>query len=243
MIKWSACCLAAVLMSGIAHATATPYPAANDESAWPGTGPIRVFPWMTDNRNFFSDIKDKSQDGIVFIGDSLFGNMGYSPDSKSAYFPNRKIVNRAIGGDVTRGVLWRLQEDALDLNPKALVILIGTNDLSAHAKPDGVVANIKAIIEKANTAKPDMPIILCTLPPRKSKEAPIDNQWLIDTNNGIRGLSSEKNVTILDLYPLFVGANDEPDPQYYRPDHLHFDKPGYTKIASELEKIFAKLNI
>jgi len=37
-----------------------------------------------------------------------------------------KTANRGISGDVTRGVLYRMKEDVLDLNPKAVVLLIGT---------------------------------------------------------------------------------------------------------------------
>jgi lysophospholipase L1-like esterase len=200
--------------------------------------------WFKDNRNWFDSIKGSSQDGIVFIGDSLFGNMGANPEGKSSYYPGYKIVNRAIGGDTTRGVLWRLQEDALSLNPKALVILVGSNDLSAHAKAEEVIANIKSIIGKSAEVKPEMPIVLCTITPRKSPVAPIDKQWLLDVNQGIRGLSSEKNVTIVDLYPVFVGADDEPNPEYFEKDLLHMNKAkGYPKLAEVLTPVFEKLNL
>ena len=244
LLKWCATVVVAIATNVTTHAAATPYPDANDASAWPGSGPIRVHAWMTDNRNFFADIADVSQDGIVLIGDSLFGNLKYTKSGNSPYFPGRKIVNRAIGGDVSRGVLWRLQEDALNLNPQALVVLVGTNDLSAHAKVDEVVGNLKAIIAKANEVKPAMPVIICTIPPRESKQAPINNQWLLDTNDGIRGLSGEKNVTIVDLYKETVTADGKPDPQYFNSDLLHFKTPeGYKKIAEVLEPVFEKLNL
>jgi lysophospholipase L1-like esterase len=40
-------------------------------------------------------------------------------------FPNLKVANRGISGDVTRGVWYRLPEDVLDLEPSAIVLLIG----------------------------------------------------------------------------------------------------------------------
>jgi lysophospholipase L1-like esterase len=227
-----------------------------DSDAWNGIGVGKgsippnqgIKGWFRDNRNWFESIKGTSQDGIVFVGDSIFGNMGANPENTSRYFPGYRIVNRAIGGDTTRGTLWRLQEDALDLNPKALVILIGSNDLSAHAKKeDGVVDNIKSILDKATAAKPDMPIILCTILPRKSNTAPIDNQWLLDVNDGIRALASEKNVTIVDLYSLFLTAPDavnEPNPELFEKDLLHVNKTsGYPKIAEALIPVFEKLGL
>ena len=40
-----------------------------------------------------------------------------------------KVANRGISGDTTRGVLIRMEEDVLSLNPSGVVLLIGTNDL------------------------------------------------------------------------------------------------------------------
>lgn len=117
----------------------TPFPDAANDKAWPGTGPIRVHPWMKDNRAWFWSQRDKAQGAVVFAGDSLTGN--WKSDQMQAAFPGLKIANRGIGGDVSRGLLFRLQEDVLALKPKALVLLIGTNDLSAHATPAGVMEN------------------------------------------------------------------------------------------------------
>jgi len=246
--KRSALCLTLILSCGILHAQQTgptPYPNPKDESAWKGVGPIRVFPWMTDNRNWFWSKRAQADGSIFLIGDSLLGNWGNEEQLvKAGAFPGRKVANRAIGGDVSRGVLWRVQEDVLDLHPKAMVLMIGSNDLSAHAKIDGILANISAIIHLAQEKVPGMPIILCTLTPRKSKEAPIDNQWLLDLNNQLRDLATkEKNVTLFDAFPLFADANNEPIPQYYKPDLLHLDKPGYAKLEEGLTKIFVSLNL
>ena len=52
----------------------TPYPDAKNEAAWPGRGPIRVHPWMVDNRKYFRTQREKDQGAVVFVGDSLTGN-------------------------------------------------------------------------------------------------------------------------------------------------------------------------
>src|SRR4051812_11268530 len=104
----------------------TPFPDANDEHAWAGTGPIRVHPWMRDNRAWFWSQRAAAQGSVVFVGDSLTGN--WKAEAMKAAFPTLKIANRGIGGDVSRGGLFRLREDVLDLKPRAMVLLIGTND-------------------------------------------------------------------------------------------------------------------
>jgi lysophospholipase L1-like esterase len=47
-----------------------------------------------------------------------------------------KIANRGISGDTTRGMLIRLEADVLALQPKAVVMLMGTNDLEEGAEPE-----------------------------------------------------------------------------------------------------------
>src|ERR1700761_7035520 len=97
-------------LSALAQVTGpTPYPDVHTDAAWPGTGPIRVFPWMIQNRDFFWTQREAKQGAVVFIGDSLLGNWEVTAKVKTAQaFPMLKnVANRAIGGDVTRGVLFR----------------------------------------------------------------------------------------------------------------------------------------
>jgi len=203
----------------------TPFP-AKDSPLWQGKGVIRVFPWMVDNRNYFWTKRAEAQNSIVFVGDSLTGNWG----NVAQAFPKLHIANRGIGGDVTRGVLFRFKED----------------DLSAKESPADALSNISDILAMAQAGAPSAPIILCTVCPRDSKEAPIDISQLKELNEGIVKLAQGKpNVTLLDLFPLFVlpDGSGAPDPQYFRPDKLHFGPAGYAKWHDALEPIFVNLKL
>lgn len=85
----------------------SPFPNDKDEAAWLGKGPIRSFGWMVDNRNYFWTQREKDQGAVVFIGDSLTGNW----ETLAQSFPDVKVANRGIGGDTSRGVLFRFRED------------------------------------------------------------------------------------------------------------------------------------
>jgi lysophospholipase L1-like esterase len=201
----------------------TPYPPPDGN--WPGAGVIRVHPWMTDNREFFWTKRTDKQGAVVFVGDSLVGNWKDLERS----FPGLKIANRGIGGDVSRGVLFRLKEDVLDLNPSTLVVLIGTNDLSARGSPDSVIANLSAIVAQAKQHNPSLPVVICTVPPRENPKAPIRQATLDELNVKIRALASDQ-VKILDLFALFSTPEGKPVPDYFKPDLLHLDAPGYAKF-------------
>ena len=80
--------------------------------------------------------KDEGHDrgAVVFFGDSITQGWG----SLAKDFPNLKVANRGISGDTTRGLRTRLQGDVLDVQPKAVSMLIGTNDLDQGGEPEVV---------------------------------------------------------------------------------------------------------
>ena len=60
-----------------------------------------------------------------------------------------KVANRGISGDTTRGMLIRLKEDVLALQPSAVVLLMGTNDLEEGATPEVIAGNLKLIAARS----------------------------------------------------------------------------------------------
>lgn len=220
----------------------TPYPDAKDEKAWPGVGPIRAFGWMVDNRASFWKQRDKDQGAVVFAGDSLTG--GWDNKKLAAAFPQLKVANRGIGGDVSRGLLFRFQEDVLDLKPRAIVICIGSNDLSAHADPAGIAKNIAALLDRSSADDPKRPIVLCTIPPREHKDAPTKPGAQADINARIKKLADGRgNVTILDLYSLMSDADGKLVEKYFGQDRLHFAAAGYDRWTEVLTPVFEKLEL
>src|SRR5476651_1442722 len=138
-------------------------PATNE--GLPGDGPIRRMDWFRSlwiaRRKEWSTQVQKDQGALVFLGDSItqgWGDVGSS-------FPGIKTANRGISGDTSRGVLIRLQDDVLPLNPSGVVLLIGTNDLEEKAEPSVIAANVKLIIEALRRSNPAMPVILCDVFP------------------------------------------------------------------------------
>ena len=65
-----------------------------------------------------------------------------------------KVANRGISGDTTRGILLRLQEDVLALDPAAVVLLAGTNDLEEGATPEVIAGNLELILAGLESTTP-----------------------------------------------------------------------------------------
>ena len=62
---------------------------------------------------------------VVFIGDSITNNWDLDK-----YFPGKPYVNRGIGWQNTAQMLLRFRQDVINLHPRVVVILGGTNDIS-----------------------------------------------------------------------------------------------------------------
>lgn len=216
--------------ANISSSGPSPYPQAAKD--WPGEGVIRVFGWMKQNRESFWKQRERKQNAWVLAGDSLLGNWKTS-ERDLAPTP---IANRAIGGEVSRGLLFRFQEDVLELRPRGIVVLIGGNDLSALQKTDQTTRNIDRMLQAIRSQEADLPVILCTLPPRDSEKAPIKQAELTQLNASIRELAKKyDNVELLDLYPLFATADGQPQLQLLATDRLHIGQAGYEVLGRALK--------
>ncbi|MBC8113404.1 MAG: G-D-S-L family lipolytic protein, partial [Candidatus Saccharimonas sp.] len=149
-------------------------PATDD--GLPGAGPIRRYDWFknlwTQKRTAWAKQVEKDQKSLVFLGDSITQGWG---DDMGGSFPGVKVANRGISGDTTRGMLIRLKDDVLALNPTGVVLLMGTNDLEEKAEPETIAANVKLILAALKKHDAKLPVILCQVfPSSASKSRPAD---------------------------------------------------------------------
>ncbi len=220
----------------------TPYPDPKVESAWPGQGPIRNFPYMIGERTAFWKRRQQDQGTVVFVGDSLIGN--WSTLAAGTAFPALKVANRGVGGDTSRGILFRFQEDALDLHPRALVLCVGANDLSAHAPPADTIANLTLMVAMARKQDPALPIVVCTIPPQEIAgwaDVPGARQEL---RTRIQAFAmATPGLAALDLYPVFGDADGKLRPELFNKDHVHPNPAGYVLWTQALSPVLAGLGI
>lgn len=72
----------------------------------------------------------KSERRVVFMGDSITDS--WDSPNNGGFFPNKPYVNRGISGQTTPQMLIRFRRDVIELKPKVVVILAGTNDLAGN---------------------------------------------------------------------------------------------------------------
>jgi lysophospholipase L1-like esterase len=208
-----------------------------------GAGPIRRYDWFRNlwqqRRSAWQQRQQTDQGSVVFLGDSITQGAG---DDFRGLLPGLQIANRGISGDTTRGMLIRLQQDVLSLNPKAIVMLMGTNDLEEAASPEVIAGNVRLILEQIAKAQPQTPVVLCLVfPSSADKKRPSEsirsiNQLLQQTARGNR------QVTVLDTWTLFANAAGDASPEDM-PDLLHPNEKGYQRWAGALRPVLATLGL
>lgn len=215
-------------------------PDTNDGLA--GDGPIRRYDWFrnvwNDRRSSFAKEAANQHGTLVFLGDSITQGWGNIDNA----FPGAKTANRGISGDTTRGMLMRLQEDVLDLEPSGVVMLMGTNDLEERAEPDVIFANTQLIIAEIKKYSAKIPIIVCSVFPAgegDSNKRPKEKILKLNRLNA-KAASGDAQVTILDTYTLFANKDGIAKKEEF-PDMLHPNKRGYAKWAAALGPLLETL--
>lgn len=218
-------------------------PSLEEEASLPGEGALRRYDGYVSGwekrRNAWARSKKKDRNAVVFLGDSITQGWG---DSFKNRFPGMKLANRGIGGDTTRGMLIRLEEDVLSLDPKAIVLLMGTNDIGVGIDAEVIGSNFEKIIAAIKAHDQMVPIVLCRIfPSSAEKKRPASS--IQKANDRLEAIvKGDGQITVLDTWTLFANEEGEARSDWF-PDRLHLNDDGYAKWASALRPIFATLGL
>lgn len=228
--------------TAVAFATVAGPLAQPPSSLCPGEGPMQSGLWFRAlwkaRRSEWAQATTEDQGAVVFFGDSI--TQGWASLAKD--FPQLKVANRGISGDTTRGLRTRLQGDVLALHPKAVSILIGTNDLDQGGTPEVVAANLQAIVAELHHANATMPIVINKVMPRGAKAGFFPEK--IRALNALyeEAFKSDPQVTFCDTWTLFDDGQGSCRKEEF-PDMLHPNAAGYAKWTAALQPIFEKLKV
>ncbi|MEO8351063.1 MAG: GDSL-type esterase/lipase family protein [Chthoniobacteraceae bacterium] len=211
-------------------------------SEFPGAGTIQNGLWFrqlwAERRGEWVRGKLTDQNAVVFFGDSI--TQGWNNLAQD--FLKLKVANRGISGDTTRGLRYRMQDDVIALHPRAVSILIGTNDLDQGTPPEVVVENLKAIVAALHNADPAMPIIINKVMPRGAQSNKFPE--LIMKLNGLyeQTFANDDKITFCDTWSIFDDGSGQPKKDEF-PDMLHPNGVGYAKWVEALKPVLQKAGV
>ncbi|XP_027194417.2 platelet-activating factor acetylhydrolase IB subunit alpha2-like [Dermatophagoides pteronyssinus] len=177
---------------------------------------------------------------IVFLGDSIVENwLNNGKKIWQQYYEKHQSYNYGIGGDLTQHVLWRIDNGELDgLQPKLLVLLVGTNNVANHDKPADVGKAMQIILKKLLTKLSNVKILLMSIFPRGGQK---DDQQVDEINEIIKKNSDNSKVFYLDVTKKFRTNVGQLIEKLYMPDKLHLSEEGYKMWQKIMQPMFDKL--
>ena len=246
--------LALMLMmaAALAGAAQTPSPASLDAAAEKQRAD-RLQARLNDFANFArygeANMKllppRKDEDRVVFMGDSITDSW-----KLAEYFPGKPFVNRGISGQTTSQMLIRFRPDVIDLKPKVVVILAGTNDIAGNTGPmslERIQGNIASMVDLARSN--GINVVLASVLPvsdynKNAQGAPIIRTvqrppaQILALNAWMKTYAAERSLVYLDYYSASVD-----DKGFLKPDiandGLHPNAKGYEIMKPLVETAIA----
>lgn len=162
---------------------------------------------------------------ILFLGNSITegGNWAQLTGDNT-------VINRGIGGDITFGMLKRL-DDVIKRKPSKIFLLIGINDI-AKDLPDAVIAdNCRKIIRRLKAGSPSTVIYLQSVLPVNPSYPNFPQHYdkedhIIRVNTLYRQVAEELKCKFVNLFPLFLNDQQRLDAKLTG-DGLHLNAKGY----------------
>ena len=172
---------------------------------------------------------------VVFLGDSITENW---QQQFSRVFPDKaNYIGRGRTSETTQQMLLRFRPDVIDLKPKAVVILAGTNDIAGNMgrSTDKMIQdNLISMIDLAALNK--IKVVLCAIlpTPRYSWQPSVTDGTVrvIALNKWIKEYSATRpgEVFFVDTHAPLAGPTGGMNPQFSG-DGTHPNAQGYALIS------------
>ncbi|MBQ1225006.1 MAG: acylhydrolase [Alistipes sp.] len=173
---------------------------------------------------------------VVFMGNSITQNWAkYNPD----FFKKNNFAGRGIGGQTTSHMLVRFRRDVIELNPRAVVIMAGINDIALNngkITHENILNNIASMCELAKLHK--IKVILCSVTPavrfRWRPEVdfvPADE--IIRLNKMIKEYAESHKIPYVDYHSALVDERKGMNRKYHK-DEVHPNSLCYAEVLEPM---------
>jgi lysophospholipase L1-like esterase len=228
---------------------ATTAPAA--PAAQPAPAPARDAYWTAHDKQLLTDFgwlarfqeddlklgtPASGEDRVVFMGDSI--TQGWHFTGADGFFVGKPYINRGISGQTTPQMLVRFRQDVIDLKPKVVVILAGTNDIAGNTGPETleqIEENLASMTDMA--AANHIRVVLCSILPA------FDYPWkpgltpapkILELNRWIKAWAADHGYVYVDYHSAMKDDRDGLPPTLSH-DGVHPLPAGYAVMTPLVE--------
>lgn len=175
---------------------------------------------------------------VVFMGDSITEGWGMKATAtapgRGEFFPGKPFINRGVSGQTTPQMLIRFRQDVIDLKPKVVVILAGTNDIAENTGKETLEEigdNIASMSELARAN--GIRVVLCSVLPAS------DFHWhpglepapkIRELNEWIKHYAAKNGIVYVDYYSSLANSDGGLKAEF-SPDGVHPNKAAYDVMG------------
>ena len=172
---------------------------------------------------------------VIFMGNSITeGWIKLCPD----FFITNGYINRGISGQTTPQMLVRFRPDVVNLKPKVVVILAGTNDIAGNTGPstlEMIEDNISSMVEIAQSNK--IKVVLCSVLPAFDfpwKTGIDPAQKIVELNKWIEEYAINNNHYYVDYFTTMADSHNGLKKEF-SDDGVHPNLAGYLVMEPLIE--------
>jgi lysophospholipase L1-like esterase len=158
---------------------------------------------------------------IVFAGSSSMVDW-----NAAKYFPDLRIVNRALWGSAFSDTSRNVDRLILPYEPRIVVLYAGDNDLDGGATTEDVAVEFERVVKAIHARLPQTRIVYVGIKPSPQRWITIDRMRA--ANAMIRAICArDDRVAFIDVDGPMMGWDEKPRPELYQADGLHLSDQGY----------------
>lgn len=181
-----------------------------------------------------------SSNCTVLIGDSIIELWSSELFKQYIRVSGQEILNRGISGDTSDRLFARIRENAVNLKPKNIVMLIGTNDIGLALPSEFTEYNVESCIKLIKKELPEANIILLSLLPVNKNINLLggvvgrrSNELIAELNSRYKELCKTYRVKYLDVNEKLRDKKGRFE-KAYTYDGLHPNVKGFAVMTPDL---------
>ena len=193
--------------------------------------------WAATYRYATANAQVTARPQIVFLGDSITEQWARN----RSFFADNGYLGRGISGQTTAHMLVRFRSDVIDLHPKYVAIMAGTNDIAGNnglISPDKIYDNLVSMCELARVHK--IKVLLCSITPvnrygwsKLMTEDP--SEIILGLNARLKAYAdATRGVTYVDYFDALKSETNG-IPAEYSADGVHLTARGYEIIEGIIQ--------
>jgi len=201
------------------------------------------WPWLARFKDANAALQPPAngEDRIVFMGDSI--TEGWKFEGPQGSFPGKPYINRGISGQTAAQMVLRFRQDVIDLKPKVVLILAGTNDIAGNTGLETVEQIEGYLASMAELAATNhIKVVLCSILPA------YDYPWkpgmepapkILAINTWLKDYAAQHHHGYVDYHTAMKDSRDGLPPNLSY-DGVHPLPAGYAVMAPLAEAGIAK---